>query len=265
VASIMDGLDASMPPMMTTDTLRRLACLLLLALAAGSLRAGAPAQAQPQAKTVLKDRVLAVVDEDPILASDLDRVIKLGLQQARPGETDEQLRRRVLDELIEERLRFHEIDRFGFEQVPVEEIEENVAKIRARFPDEESFRKALKEVGLDLQGLRRLVSRQLLVLIYVDERLGARVFVSPDDIQKYYRTVLAPEMQKQGQPAPSLDEVRDQIREVLKQQKLNQELATWTNELRARADIVVYPDSAGKPLPPVAKRIEKKPEANKKP
>jgi hypothetical protein len=34
----------------------------------------------PSGKTVLQDRVLAVVDEDPILASDVERAIRLGLE-----------------------------------------------------------------------------------------------------------------------------------------------------------------------------------------
>lgn len=217
----------------------------------------APAAAQ-EPKTVLQDRVLAVVDDDPILASDINRVIKLGLQQPNPGESAEAFRRRVLNALIEERLRFHEIDRFGLEQVPVDEIEQNVAKIRARFPDDASFQKALREVGLDVKKLRQLVAHQLLVLTYVDERLGPRVFVSLEDINRYYRDVLAPEMQRRGKPVPPVEEVREEIREVLKQQKLTQELGKWTQELRARADIVIYPEhQAGAPLPPVVKRIEK--------
>ena len=65
--------------------------------------------------------MLAVVDEDPVLASDVERAIRLGLEQPRPGETDERFRRRVLDALIDQRLQFHEIDRFNFEQVPVDE------------------------------------------------------------------------------------------------------------------------------------------------
>ncbi|HKV08731.1 MAG TPA: hypothetical protein VJ725_11370, partial [Thermoanaerobaculia bacterium] len=180
-----------------------------------------PAAAQTAAppKNVLKDRVLAVVDEDPILASDADRVVKLGLMQRNEGEPEVAFRSRVVNSLIEERLRFHEIDRYGFEQVPVEEIEENVAKIRARFPNEAAFKKALQEVGLSTNSLRQLVARQLLVLAYVDERLGARVFVGLDDISRYYRTVLTPEMQKRGQPVPPLDDVREDIREVLKQQR----------------------------------------------
>ena len=214
--------------------------------------------AAPVAGAVLQDRVLAVVDEDPILQSDVERVIKLGLEQANPGEADIPFRRRVLNALIEERLRFHEIDRFGFEQVPVDEIERNVARIRARFPDDAAFQKALKEVGLDPKKLRQLVARQLLVFTYVDERLGPRVFVGLDDVNRYYRNVLTPEMQRQGKTAPPLEDVREDIREVLKQQKLTEEVRKWTDELRDQADIVVYPDQpAGSPLPPVVKRIEK--------
>jgi peptidyl-prolyl cis-trans isomerase SurA len=219
--------------------------------------AATPSAASPAAKSVLKDRVLAVVDEDPVLASDVERVLKLGLQPRNPGETDEQYRKRVLNSLVEERLRFHEIDRYGLEQVPVDDIERAVAKVRAGFKDEASFQKAIKEVGLSPKGLRQLMARQLLVLTYVDERLGPRVFVTFDDINKYYRTVLAPEMQKKGQPVPPLDDVREDIREVLKQQKLTEELKTWTAELRNKADVVVYSDQpGGGPLPPVVKKLD---------
>lgn len=209
-------------------------------------------------KAVLQDRVLAVVDEDPILASDVERAIKLGLEQPKPGEDDARFRRRVLDGLIDQRLQFHEIDRFNFQQVPVDEIQKRVAEIRARFPDEASFQKALKEVGLDLKGLRQLVARQLLVLTYVDERLGSRVFVGPDDINRYYREVLTPEMQKHGQQPPPLEGVREDVRETLKQQKMTQEMASWTRELRDKADVVVYSAQSNQQLPPVVKTIQGK-------
>ena len=234
-----------------------LALLVFLALPGPVFSQAAQKTAPPPPK--LQDRVLAVVDEDPVLNSDVERVIKLGLEQTREGEAEPAFRRRVLNSLIEERLRFHEIDRFGFEQVPVDEIERNVAKIRARFPDDAAFQKALKEVGLDLKKLRQLVARQLLVFTYVDERLGPRVFVSLDEINRYYRSVLSPQVQSQGKQAPPVEEVREDIREVLKQQKLTQEVEKWTEELRRDADVVIYPNQpAGGPLPPVVKKIEKK-------
>ena len=229
----------------------------------------APAKLAPPAaagQVTLRDRVLAVVDEDPVLASDVERAIRLGLEQPRPGEADERFRRRVLDALIDQRLQFHEIDRFNFEQVPVDEIQKRVADIRSRFPDEAAFQKALKEVGLDPKTLRQLVARQLLVLTYVDERLGARVFVGPDELNRYYREVLTPEMQKRGQQPPPLEDVREDIRETLKQQKMTQEMAKWTQELRNRADIAIYSlaQQANRPLPPVVKTIDTKKAGPKK-
>ncbi|HEV2844492.1 MAG TPA: SurA N-terminal domain-containing protein [Thermoanaerobaculia bacterium] len=252
-----------MEPMRTDFRVFRPALLAAL-LSLTALPAIAQTAAKPAPK--LQDRVLAVVDEDPILASDVERVIKLGLQQPQAGENDTQFRRRVLNALIEERLRFHEMDRFGFEQVPVTEIDTQVSAIRGRFPDEAAFQKALKEVGLDRKRLRQLVARQLLTYTYVDERRGPRVFVSLEDINRYYRDVLTPKMQQDKQPVPPLEEVRDQIREILRQQKLTEEIETWTEELRAEADIVVHNNpSTGAPLPPVVKRIEtKKKEEGKK-
>ncbi len=252
-----------------------LLCMPAIAQSPPKKPAPAPATAKPATapapagKTVLQDRVLAVVDEDPILASDVQRAIRLGLEQPQQGEADERFRKRVLDALIDQRLQFHEVDRFNFEQVPVDDIQKRVAEIHSRFPDEAAFQKALKEVGIDLKGLRQLVARQLLVVTYVDERLGSRVFVGPDDVSRYYRDVLTPEMRKRGQQPPPLDDVREDIRETLKQQKMTQEMASWTRELRNKADVVVYP-SGKEPLPPVVKTIQgkkptPKPEAGKKP
>jgi hypothetical protein len=231
--------------------------LASLTVAGAAALLGGPRAVAQEPENVLQDRVLAVVDEDPILASDVDRVVKLGLEQPRAGEAPQAFRRRVLDELIEERLRFHEIDRFGFEQVPVEEIERQVAKIRAGFADGAAFQRTLKEVGLDPRKLRQLVARQLLVLTYVDERLGPRVFVSLEDINRYYRDVLTPEMRRRGQPVPPVEEVREEIREVLRQQRLTQEIAKWTQELRDRADVIIHGEGRSGPLPPVVMRIEK--------
>src|SRR6202166_1631328 len=227
--------------------------------------APAPAAAAPSSsgKNVLKDRVIAVADDDPILASDLDRAIVIGQLEPKPGESQRVFRRRVLDDLIAERLRFHEIDRFGLEQVPVEQIERHVAEVRARFKDDATYRQKLKEVGLDEAALRQLMARQLEVLAYVDERLGPQVFVGLDDISNYYRAVLTPQLQQQHLPVPPLEDVRDKIREVLRQQRLTDEIERWTEELRRKAVIAVYFDQpAGGPLPPVVKRIElgKKPD-----
>jgi hypothetical protein len=243
-----------------------LAAALLGALAcAAAAQTPPPSAAQPAlpqasaaadtAAYTLRDRIVAVVDEDPILASDLERVIALGLVPREPGEGAEAYRRRVLEGLIDQRLRSHDIDRFGLGQVDVELVEKNVAEIRARFGSEEELQRKLAELDLDLEGLRQLVARQLMVLNYVNERLAVRVFITLDDIQQYYDQVLVPRLQREGQPVPPLSEVREDIRELLRQQKLNEEIDAWTERLRREADVFRFPSAPQGPLPPVVETV----------
>jgi peptidyl-prolyl cis-trans isomerase SurA len=248
-----------------------LAVVLLAGLAAAQVPAGArqaaaapPAAQQGDEDVTLIDRVVAVVDEDAILESDIDRVIGLGLATPNPGEDDRQFRRRVLEELIDQRLRFHEIDRFGFGQVPVEEIEKQVAEVRDRLGGQAELERRLRELGLTVNGLRQLFARQLQALTYVQERLGPRVFVGAEEITANYNNVLVPEMKRQGQPVPPLAEVRERILGILREQHLNQEIVKWTEELRQKADVENFFDTrTGPPLPPVVRRIDQpaKPES----
>lgn len=226
--------------------------LLLLAAVATAWEAALVLGSGPAALAAprLADRVVAVVDGDPILQSDVERAIVLGLVERRPGETPEALRRRVLDGLVEQRLRVHEVERYGFEQVPVEMIAEQIDAIRARFPSEEAFRRRLADVGLQLAGLEQLVAQQLQVMVYVDELLGARVFVGLEDIEAHYERVLVPRLRAEGQPVPPIEDVREQIRELLREQRLNEELARWTTELRRQADVRDHLDAPPRPLPP---------------
>jgi len=228
--------------------MRRLAFPIVVALACAI--APAPAGAAPR----LADRIVAVVDGDPILQSDVERTLALGLVERRAGETPQQLRRRVLDGLVEQRLRVHEVERYGFDQVPVEMIAEQIDAIRARFPSEEAFRRGLADLGLQLAGLEQLVAQQLQVMVYVDELLGARVFVGVEEIEAHYERVLAPRLRREGEPVPPIEEVREEIREVLRQERLNEELARWTAELRREADVRDHLDApvdvTQRPLPP---------------
>lgn len=225
-----------------------LALAIALALPGGSLGAQ---------EEELVDRVLAVVDEDPILASDVERTIALGLAEPRPQEDRRELEQRVLEGLIEQRLRFHEVDRFGFGQVPVEEIAAQVELIRSRFPSEEAFQQRLAELQLGEEDLAQLVARQMMILAYVDERLGARVFVSLEDIRAYYQQELVPAMEERGEAPPPIEEVREQIRTIVRERRLVEEIERWTRELYRNANVEIYSGrgSDGE-LPPVVETFE---------
>ncbi|HEX2253407.1 MAG TPA: hypothetical protein VHQ65_09085, partial [Thermoanaerobaculia bacterium] len=102
--------------------------------------------------------------------------------------------------------------------------------------------------------LSQLVARQLRVVNYVDERLGARVFVSLQDIRTYYDEELVPALAAAGDDPPPLEEVREDIRGLLKERRLNDEIERWTRELRREADVRLFLDPPSPPLPPVVER-----------
>ena len=218
------------------------------------LRAAEPAPPKT-AEPVLVDRILATVDGDPILLSDLQRLTGLGIVRRLEGESDAALHRRALDRMIENRLRLHELDRFGFDQAPVEEIDRRYQNIRGRFATEAEFRAELERLDLDDTRLRLLVARQISILIYVEERLGPRIFVSVDDIRRHYDELLVPELARSGEVAPPIETVREAIRALLRERRLNEEIDRWTAALRAAADVEDFLDAERVELPPLAKTI----------
>ena len=212
------------------------------------LAVSGPARSQDRQPT---DRILAVVDDDPILASEVEQLISFGIIQPEEGEDNRALRRRTLDFLIEERLRFHEVDRFGFAEVPIDVVEEQYRSLESRLGGAEELARILGELGLDEQGARQVLARQVMVWVYVEERLGARIFVGLDDIREHYDEVLVPDLKARRALIPPLEEVREPIRVLLREQRMNEELERWTTELLQQADVEDYFDSSYESLPPV--------------
>lgn len=195
------------------------------------------------------ERIVAIVDEDPILLTEIDQMIGLGLATREEGDTEADLRRRILDILIINRLRFHEINRFGFSEIPFELVDDEVAALQERLGTEVEFDERLERLGISLEELRQLIAQRLMTLIYVEERLGPRIFVDIEDIQEYFEEVLKPAMEETGQPLPALQDVREQIRGVIREGRLDEQMEIWTQELRAEADVVDYLDRDQRQLP----------------
>ena len=233
--------------------------ILLSSLALVSAGRGLAQDAPAAPAAELVDRVVAVVDEEPILLSDLERAIGLGHVERRAGESDLALRRRALDELIEWRLRLHEVARFGVDAAPLAEVDRQLERLRARFAGETEWRAELARLGLDEALVRQMLARQLAVLTYLEQRLGPRVFVGVEEIQAYYDDELAPRLRAEGEPVPPIEEVREAVRAVLREAKLNAEIDRWTRSLRLEADVIDLLEREAQPLPPAVVTFGERP------
>ncbi len=198
---------------------------------------------------------MALVDEEPILLSDVERRVALDAL-AGPGQHElATARRAALNQLIEERLLSRELDRQVLPEPTFEELEREVARLVDKLGGTEALRLKLAEVGLTESELKRNLARQLRLYRALEDRLGPRVFVSPDEIRRHYEEVLLPDLSARGLPAVELDDVRASIRELLFQQKFDREFALFLAELRRRADVVDLLDRPEPPLPPLTHRV----------
>ena len=80
---------------------------------------------------------------------------------------------------------------------------------------------------------------RMTVLSFIEDRFEMGVNIKPEQIQSYYEKTLVPEYQRQHAPAPKLDAISSQIREVLLQQQISNLLQDWLKSLRAQGSVVV--------------------------
>lgn len=186
------------------------------------------------------DRIAAIVDDEPVTTSEIDQLLLVRFFEQRPDETTEEYRRRTLSNMIAQMLRFRDVQRFGAIDVSVQEVEAKIDDIRSRFPSEEAFQEALQIAEISLEQLRAIAKRQIQVEAYINERFSPMIFVSLEEIERYYRDVWVEERLERELPLLPLSAVREEIRNRLKSEQLEQEIDRWTAELRERASVDVY-------------------------
>ena len=192
------------------------------------------------ASAVTVDRIAAVVDRQVLTVSEITQLVEIRFSP-RLARTDDEHRREVLDALIAQALRYRDVERFGAEDVSHDAIDARIQEIKRRFASEAEFNAALGRAELTIEEVQALVKRQLQVESYIQERFAPLVFVSPEEIEEYYRGPWAQQRRERSLPVTPLnDEVRDEIRNLLRSTRLQAEIDKWTAQLRERANVDVY-------------------------
>ncbi|MGA9771546.1 MAG: hypothetical protein WBV94_21110 [Blastocatellia bacterium] len=197
------------------------------------------------AQAQVVDQILTLVNEDILARSDLLWSLALDPKAPSPaGAISSDILRQKLDVMIDQRLIAQEARRVPGVQITPEDISKKRTQLISQFKSEAEFRQRVEAVGLTPQRIDDLVRQMLYIERFIDFRFRSFVFVTEQEIKNYYDERLAPEIRKQGQVPPTLDQtidgktVRDRISEIMKQEKINQEIDAWLNATRQRADIV---------------------------
>jgi hypothetical protein len=185
------------------------------------------------------DQILTLVNDDIITRIDL--LWSLALDPSAPspaGPVSPDILRQKLDVMIDERLIAQDAARLPSAEAPQDEIDQKRRMLIERFPSEAAFRQRIESVGLTPQRLDQLIRERILIERFKEFRFQSFVFVREEEIQRYYTEVLAPQVRARGAVPPPVEQVREQIRAILREEKINEEIDRWLIEARQRADIV---------------------------
>ena|SRR2546428_75181 len=186
------------------------------------------------------DRIAALVDRQVLTVSEISQMAQIRFFPRTAGQSEDDYRRMILDDLIAQSLRFRDVQRFGAEDVSKDSIEARLLQIQKRFASPDEFNAAVQRAELTLDEVRGLIKRQLQVESYIQERFAPMISVSTEEIESYYNGAWSQQRRQRGLPVPPLTEVQEEIRTLLKSSDLQQEVDKWTAELRSHANVDIY-------------------------
>ncbi len=212
--------------------MRRALCIFGLAMV---LLAGTGAALRAQETTI--DRIVARVDTDIILLSDVRALERY--QQLVDGKSETEAQ--VLDRLIDQWIVRNEADTALFPHPTPDAIDRGVERVQKSFTTAEEYETKKKQVGLSDDDVRAMVASQLYLGDYLDSRFRPSVHVEAKDIQEFYEKAVISRAQARGQEPPSLDAARDIIRDALIRKGIDEQTERWLTESRGRIVVEKMP------------------------
>ncbi|MBS1814377.1 MAG: SurA N-terminal domain-containing protein [Acidobacteria bacterium] len=207
--------------------------------------AGRHPEALPPPRGESLDRIVAIVNGEIILESDVEEEMRWAKLQPyrtlRAGSERDQ----ALSRLIDRTLIMQQEQ--GYVQAPLkeEEIDEEVKQMRDDLPacerykcqTEEGWRRFLAENGFTEQNVRNRVKLRMQVLRFIQQRFRAGIRISDQQIDDFYKNTMLPQYAKEHATPPPLESVSARIEQVLLQQQVSSLLDQWLKTLRDQGQV----------------------------
>lgn len=147
--------------------------------------------APPGAGAEVVDRIVAIINDSIITLSELNAatavaVDRLGLQD-KGAEKEEEIRGRILESLIEQKLVKQAADRAGIE-VSEREVDNAIEDVKAQNKmEQETLLLALAQSGLTYNEYKEQIKEQIRQVKYINKEFRSKISIQSEDIEDYYR------------------------------------------------------------------------------
>lgn len=214
----------------------------------------ADANKKPAEKGEVVDKLVAVVNNDIILESDIDeeeRFTKLYPYGVTSGTTP---REQALTRLIDRDLILQQI-RQPAPVIDKAQVDTDEADLRKDLPEcqhadcksDAGWAKFLASAGFTEDELRARLRQRAEVLHFIEQRFRSGIRISDQQIEDFYTQTMLPQYRKEHATPPSLDVLSPRIEELLLQQQVSKLLDQWLKSLRESGNVRILKDGEDMP------------------
>jgi hypothetical protein len=184
------------------------------------------------------DKIVITVANQVITQSQIDDEIRVtAFLNREKVDLSADARKQAAARLVEQALIKREMDISHYPLPELSDAGESLEALKATYSTESEFQNALQASGITAGELTLRLWWQLTLLRFIDYRFRPGIQIPTADVQAYYRRQVSEWEQKGTKPIPTLDESRDQIEEILTQQRIDQALEQWMNDTRKQVTI----------------------------
>lgn len=191
------------------------------------------------------DRVVAVVNGDLILESDVDEERRLGAFQPFHDLRTSFQRDRAIERLIDRRLILQQARLQPEDEITDKAVDEQLTVLRKDIPackqyhceTDAGWQKFVADQGFMMNELKQIWRERMEVLRFIEVRFRMGIHISDDDIKTYYDKTVVPQFERQKATPPRLESISERIQEILLQQQVGALLVDWLKTLRAQGSV----------------------------
>ena len=190
------------------------------------------------ASAVIIDRIAIIAGNSIIKDSDIQRDVRItDFLNGSPLDLSQAAKKAAADRLLDQVFIRREIRIGDYPTSSQQDADKQLDQmIKERFHTQAAFEDALRRYGLTEAELRDRYQWQLTVLLFIDARFRPAAYISDEELESYYNAH-AQQLATQFPGKSSLNDLRDEIRNLLSGQKVNQIFFAWLDEQRKNTSV----------------------------
>jgi peptidyl-prolyl cis-trans isomerase SurA len=209
------------------------------------VRAPSSSDAKEAGQGIVLDRVVAVVNGDLILESDVNEEGRFEQIQPYRDARGSFSREMAIARLVDRTLILQQSALEPEGEVSDRDLDDQLATVRKDIPEckqyhcesDDGWTRFLADHGFTAAEFRERWRKRMELLKFIEVRFRNGIKITDEEIKTYYEKTMLPEYAKRSVTPPKLDTISKRIEEVLLQQQVGALLVDWLKSLRAQGSV----------------------------